>query len=127
MYLPQYEKAFGSAFLTIDLPNHGFNTERDPNNSYSYSQNYVLKRTHWKALDYEEQRCGHEGNAGSTTKCITKYLEREIGCSMGLLGSSPTLTRFGCERFNLNYILTSTSTTGYFLFQVQSYRAGDQI
>ena len=92
MYLPQYEKTFGSAFLTIELQNHGFNIQ-DENNTYSYSQNYLLKRTHWKALDNDEQRCDQENNAGSTTKCITKYLEDEIGCSMGLLGSNLTLKR----------------------------------
>ena len=69
MYLPQYEETFGSAYLTIDPPNHGFNIQ-DTNRSYSYTQNYLLKRTHWKALDYEQQRCDKEDNAKSTTKCI---------------------------------------------------------
>ena len=92
MYLPQYEKTFGSAFLTLDIPNHGFNIQ-DTNNSYYYGQNYLLERTHWKALDNEEQRCDQKSNAGSTTRCITKYLEEEIGCSMGLQGSNKMLTR----------------------------------
>ena len=42
MYLPQYEKAFGSAYITIDPPNHGFN-KYDANHSYTYSQKYLLK------------------------------------------------------------------------------------
>ena len=46
MYLPQYEKAFGSAYITIDPPNHGFN-KYDANHSYTYSQKYLPKRTHW--------------------------------------------------------------------------------
>ena len=93
MYLPQYEKAFGSAYITIEPPNHGFN-KYDTNYSYTYSQKYLLKRTHWKAQDSEEQRCDEKNNARSTTKCITKYMESEIGCSMGLMGTNLTLTRF---------------------------------
>lgn len=93
MYLPQYEKSFGSEFLTITVPNHGYNIQ-DTNLSFSYGQDYLLKRTHWKALDNEQQRCDQEDNAKSTTKCITEYLEEVAGCSMGLQGSNPTIARF---------------------------------
>ena len=77
MYLPQYEKTFGSAFLTLDIPNHGFNIQ-DTNNSYYYGQNYLLVRTHWKALDNEEQRCDQKSNAGSTTRAP---IHKKIKCN----------------------------------------------
>ena len=91
MYLPHYERAFGSDFLKVSLPS---NEERKKDREYMYSQSYWLRRTHWKALDNEQQRCDQNDAAGNTTKCITEYLEQKIGCSLGLLGSTAMVPRF---------------------------------
>ena len=91
MYLPHYERAFGSDFLKVSLPS---NEERKKDREYMYSQSYRLRRTHWKALDNEQQRCDQNDAAGNTTKCITEYLERKIGCSMDLQDSSSVVPRF---------------------------------
>ena len=94
IYLPNYEKAFGSEFLKLKLPDCRM---RKKSSHYRYYQDYLLKRMHLKALDKEQQRCDQDDDAGNTTKCITEYLEREVGCSMDLQGSTllvPRLYRF---------------------------------
>ena len=53
-------------------------------------QYYELERTYWKALDTPEKRCDMK-NTAFPTKCITNYLEKTIGCSMGLVESNPNV------------------------------------
>ena len=91
IYLPNYEKAFGSEFLKLKLPHY---SQRKKSTLYRYSQDYLLKRMHLKALDKEQQRCDQDDSAGNTTKCITEYLEQKIGCSMDLQDSSSVVPRF---------------------------------
>ena len=92
MYLPNYENTFGSSFLKIILP-HG-TEERKGSSKFLYSQNYLIRKTYLKALDKDQQRCDSGNTVENTTKCITRFLEREIGCSMGLLGDTSLYPRF---------------------------------
>ena len=91
MYLPQYEKAFGSEYIKLKLAHNQW--ERKKSTEYRYAQDFMLKRTLVKALDKEDKRCDEKDNSGNTTKCITEYLEREIGCTMHLLGSNSQIPR----------------------------------
>ena len=91
MYLPQYEKAFGSEFLKVRLPHD--RSERKESTEYRYAQDFMLKRTLVKALDKDGKRCDQTENSGNTTKCISEYLEREIGCTMHLHGSNSQIPR----------------------------------
>ena len=84
VFLPNHDKKFGSHYLSIEAPK-----KRDFGAVYRYSQDYEISRTHWKQVDTTELRCKQTGTAGNTTRCITGYLEKEIGCSVGLQGSNP--------------------------------------
>ena len=91
MFLPNYDKKFGSHYLKIEPPkerNKGSVTD-----SVNYYQDYLISRTHWKQVDTAEFRCDPIGTVGNTTKCITEYLEDNIGCSMGLQGTNPEMKR----------------------------------
>ena len=61
-------------------------------------QDFRFTRVHWKALDNEKQRCDSQRSYAeennTVTECIVAYLEREIGCSMGLQGSNPNVRRY---------------------------------
>ena len=60
-------------------------------------QDFRFTRVHWKALDNEKQRCdsqrSYKEENNTVTECIVAYLEKEIGCSMGLQGSNPHVGR----------------------------------
>ena len=90
MYLPNYENTFGSSFLKITLPPF----EQKGSSDFRYSQDYLVRKTHLKALDKDEQRCDSGNTVENTTKCITGFLQQEIGCSMGLLGGTLLYPRF---------------------------------
>ena len=64
---------FGSEPLTVGKPGEGAN-----------SKTFKLSQIHWIAKDQKDQRCDEENTIGNTSKCITAFLEREIGCSMNL-------------------------------------------
>ena len=90
MYLPNYENTFGSSFLKITLPPF----ERKGSSDFRLFQDYHIRKTHLKALDKDEQRCDIGNTVENTTKCITRFLEQEVGCSMGLLGGTSSYPRF---------------------------------
>ena len=94
MYLPNYEKTFGSSFLKITLPHSTWQRERKGSSRFVYSKDYLIKKTYLKALDKDQQRCDQDNTMWNTTKCITRFLEQEIGCSMGLVGGASLYPRF---------------------------------
>lgn len=85
MYFPKQDGSFGSFYFYKDVATK---------NPRKYFQTYRLERTHHKTLTTENQRC-HEGTTRvDTTICITRYLEETVGCSMGLYGTDPGLSRY---------------------------------
>ena len=90
MYLPNYEHTFGSSFLKITLPPF----EREGSSDFRFAQEYLIRKTHLKALDKDTQRCDRGNIVENTIKCITRFLEQEVGCSMGLLGGTSLHPRF---------------------------------
>ena len=83
MYLKSANNVFGSDSVAVSpLKKDG------KNYTYLYHKTYTLKQIRWKAVDNDDQRCDQRETAvGYTSKCITKFLEMTIGCSMGLQGS----------------------------------------
>ena len=82
MYLKSLNNVFGSDSVTVSA------LKKEDDKNYTYQKSYTLKQKHWKAIDHGDQRCDQRETAvGYTSKCITKFLEMTIGCSMGLQGS----------------------------------------
>ena len=84
MYIPSSSNIFGSDYVTITRP---FTTEK----KYSYYYSYSLKRVQWKTIDHEYLRCDDKQAVGSTSECLTSFLEGRVGCSMQLQGSKQHL------------------------------------
>ena len=99
MYLPNPTKLFGSEYLTMDIPYRTV-SESDEGKYYYLRQDFRLTQIHWKALDQESLRCDESDDKSQATenvtvsKCIVSYLEKEIGCSMGLMGQQLETNRF---------------------------------
>ena len=100
MFLPNHNKIFGSHYIKIDSPSK-FEDVKTGIDSKNYYQEFEISRIHWLKLDHPESRCNHIGKDGNTTKCISEYLEVNIGCSMGLQGGNP-----GVKRLMLNHIIS---------------------
>ena len=90
MYIPKQDEAFGSFYFYLALGS--------PSNK-SYYRSYLLQRTRWKKLSTPNQRCMEGISAANTTRCITRYLEQKVGCSMDLHGSDPKLKRYQFSSF----------------------------
>ena len=88
MYLPRADRSFGSDYTYMQL----FELERERESGMVLQQMYEVDRAHWKSLDSKERRCDSE-NKNYVTKCITKFLENSIGCSMGMPESNKEVDR----------------------------------
>ena len=84
MYFPKRDEAFGSFYIYKMMAKH---------EGWMNHQKYRIERTHWKTLNTEKQRCDNENATNNTTKCITRYIEKTIGCSMGMYGTDQDLKR----------------------------------
>ena len=102
MFLPNFDKKFGSHYLKIESPSK---RQSIKDLTKKYYQDFEISRTHWKQVDNPELRCEPTRRTGNTTKCITKHLEGKIGCSMGLQDSNPKLKRFLYEKNSFNKIV----------------------
>ena len=91
MYIPKQDDAFGSSYFFKGLG--------APSNK-SYYRSYLVTRTRWKTISTPNQRCDDGNSAANTTTCITRYIEQKVGCSMGLQGTDPNLSRYP----NLSFI-----------------------
>ena len=89
MYLPRADRAFGSDYTLIHLSE--FEREKGGSGMILH-QMYEIDRAHWKSLDSKERRCDTD-NKNYVTKCITKFLQNLIGCSMGMPESNKEVDR----------------------------------
>ena len=85
IYVPKTDEIYGSE-LTVLTP------EMRPAGTTAV-KSYKLKRTRVKSLDTPTKRCDSNGSKANVTACITRYLERMIGCSMGLVRSDKEAPR----------------------------------
>ena len=88
MYLPKIDQVFGSYYLLLRIPQKYIGT------GHCLAQEYKLGRTHWKTLDKESNRCDEVKTEAKTTECITRYMEKNLKCSMGLQGSDGKIKRY---------------------------------
>ena len=89
MFPPKIDKIFGSDLIHMKVDE----SQRKSMASAYYLQYYKIMMTQWKALDSPTKRCDNDATEPNTTLCLTRYLEHEIGCSMGLAGNDPEITR----------------------------------
>lgn len=88
MIFPKNDLIYGSTFL--------YKSIKQGNN---YWQPFAITRTQWKTLDRPDKRCDVDNQSeANTTMCITRYIERTTGCSIGLSGSDPEAER--CNETN---------------------------
>ena len=79
IYVPKTDEIYGSE-LTVLTP------EMRPAGTTAI-QYYKIKRKHIKGLDTPTKSCDEDRSKAHLTWCIASYLEKRIGCSMGLLRS----------------------------------------
>ena len=84
MYFVKKNNPFGSYYFYLEMPN---------DREVKWYTSYQLERTRWKTLNTENERCDDTDSDPNMTKCITGYLERSVGCSMGLHGTDPDMER----------------------------------
>ena len=84
--MPKRDAAFGSFYIHKILPIY--------KDRVMHHQIYRLERTHWKTLNTGNQRCDEENATHNTTQCITRYIEKKVGCSMGMYGTDPDIKRY---------------------------------
>ena len=89
IYLPKSDEIYGSAFLLLNV-----DVNKEGRKGLNFHQTYMMSTTQWKAMDTEKKRCDKGSEEAETTKCITRYLENKIGCSLGLSGSNPNVVRY---------------------------------
>ena len=79
MFVPNYRKIYGSQHTSLH-PKGGF--ERGKHYFYKVE----LTKYHLIALDQPSERCASKKNHPTTSSCITKFIERELGCSPRIYG-----------------------------------------
>ena len=83
MYFPKDDEIFGSD-----------NMYRELYLNSSYQEELKIKRTLRKAISNEGNICDEDKfTEASVTRCITKYLEEKIGCSVGMSGGDPEIDK----------------------------------
>ena len=93
MYFPKIDKIFGSEFMALQVDSARMKKVKEENTTYRIMTTYSMVKTHWKALDTPLKRCIKENEEANTTQCIVKFLEHNIGCSMGLAKSNAKFKR----------------------------------
>ena len=88
MYIPKFDGAFGSYYFYKALLGSNYS----PCNK-SCGQSYLLTRIRRKTLNTPSQRCDEGDGPVNTAQCISRYLDKKIGCSMGLHGTDPKANR----------------------------------
>ena len=104
MYIPKRDGAFGSSYFKKHIPDH---TKR-------YSQRYSLERTHMKLLRTKNQECDDKNSEPNTTICITRHLEKTVGCSLGMQGGDPHIERYHLKIHHISGTMTLIIKGGIF-------------
>ena len=81
MFVPKMDDIYGSELIFLPVSSE----MRKPGTSYL--QPYKIKRTLVKGLSTPEKRCKADSSEAQVTQCITRHLEKQAGCSIGLLKS----------------------------------------
>ena len=84
MMMPSTVKVYGSQHHLTVVPETSLNYE------YYYYQRMTMTKTHLKSLDQPSERCNSYTGNSNTSTCIARFLEEQIGCSLKILGTTPT-------------------------------------
>ena len=58
----------------------------------TFKYGFEVDRINWKGMDQESRRCDMDNYETGTTKCITQYVEKEVGCRTMMSESNANLT-----------------------------------
>ena len=88
-YVPNRRGLFGGA--TKPLPK----LEEVEGRKTEFEFDFHLKKVQWDSISTDKMPCACDkgDRAPDTTRCITSWLERKIGCSMSLLGADPRVPK----------------------------------
>ena len=82
MFIPNWVDVYGSHFIKInDVQSHIIVDKKK-----RFSQTITIAKSGLKALDQPSDRCDGEASTPTTSSCITKFIEKKVGCSMNLYG-----------------------------------------
>ena len=82
MLVPNFVKVYGSQYFV----------QKHFGDKIHRRTTIEVERSYLKALDQPSERCTDGKMALSTTTCIANFMEKQLGCSMTLHGSVPTMT-----------------------------------
>ena len=70
--VPNYKNIWGSKHAIVHV--------RKCNATLGCHRHFELSRIHWKAMDYEKQRCDGTGLNSNTTHCLHNFIRDRLGC-----------------------------------------------
>ena len=81
LWVPNSKNIWGSKHEHISL--------KKCNAKIGCHRHYELKRIHWKAMDYEKQRCDETGLNSNATHCIHNLVRERMGCYIPIDNMEP--------------------------------------
>ena len=81
MFIPNWVDVYGSHFLKVNDGQSHIVADRKKR----LSQTITIAKSGLKAIDQPSDRCDGEAPT-PTSSCITKHIEKKVGCSMNLYG-----------------------------------------
>ena len=88
--IPNKVQVYGSQY-----EHFGAGLHWDPGRKYR--QKVVLAGWHSKALDRSSLRCSSGPNTPDTTACIANFIEKQLGCTINILGRGSTAELSPCN------------------------------
>ena len=82
MFIPNWVDVYGSNYFRVK------NNIIYVNQSRTYSQTINIAKSGLKALDQPSERCDNGAAVPSTSSCIAKYIEKQLGCSINIHGKT---------------------------------------
>ena len=79
MFIPNWVHVYGSNSFHV---NNDITWEKNG----LYTQTMTIIKSGLRALDQPSQRCESEAKIVSTTSCIARYIEGQLGCNMNIYG-----------------------------------------
>ena len=80
MFVPNYRKIYGSQHTILHPEDGDFKRDR------RYVYRIELSKYHLNALDQPSDRCANKITDPTTSSCITKFIEAELGCTPRIYG-----------------------------------------
>ena len=91
MFIPNWVNVYGSNHLRVT--NNLIHVEQD----HRYSETITISKSGLKAMDQPSERCDSRAKKPSTSLCISKYIEKQVGCSMNIQGHRMSNRMLACN------------------------------